>query len=219
MIATTYPDRIGFRAICARALVYILLVGAMMQSIFFEATLDTTGGFTEYGFTEVAQSMLLLVALALALALAIVARMIDRELVTEVSLLLTGLLGASLIREQDTWLDNNVFDGAWQILVSLLVLPILFIVIRERRAFAVQLERLTNTFVFGMFAAGFLTVYVFSRLFGRSEMWKAILGEHYLRTFKDAVEETTELFGYTLLMIAMFELVLLIRRWHRASLT
>ncbi|WP_227367660.1 hypothetical protein [Halomonas sp. M20] len=211
MIATSSSDQIGFRAMCLRGIAYILLVTAMMEGVFYATTSQAAGRFTEYGITEIAQSLFLLIATALA----IVARAIDRALVSQVSLLLIALLGASLIREQDSWLDEHIFDGAWQILVSLLVIPILFIMIRQRKAFALQFERLANTFAFGMFAAGFLTVYVFSRLFGRSELWKAVLGERYLRIFKDAVEETAELFGYTLLMIAMFELVLLIRRWQR----
>nr|WP_298410727.1 hypothetical protein [uncultured Halomonas sp.] len=215
MIPTSLPGQIGFRPLCVRGVAYTLLVAAMMQGVFYETTSSAAGRFTEYGVTEIAQSLFLLMAIVLA----IVARMIDRTLVPQVSLLLIGLLGASLIREQDSWLDKHVFDGAWQILVSLLIVPVLFMVVRKRQTFALQLERLANTFVFGMFAAGFLTVYVFSRLFGRSEMWKAVLGEHYLRIFKDAVEETVELFGYALLLIAMFELVLLIRRWQRASPT
>nr|WP_298377351.1 hypothetical protein [uncultured Halomonas sp.] len=213
MTPTSFPGQIGFRFLCLRGITYILLVTAVMQGVFYETASRAGGRFTEYGITEIAQSLFLLMAIVLA----IVARMIDRTLVSQVSLLLIGLLGASLIREQDTWLDKHVFDGAWQMLVGLLAIPILFMVIRKRKTFALQMERLANTFAFGMFAAGFLTVYVFSRLFGRSEMWKAVLGEHYLRIFKDAVEETVELFGYTLLLIAMFELVLLIRRWQRAS--
>ncbi|MDN3557266.1 hypothetical protein [Halomonas maura] len=210
MPSTSPPDRIGFPALCLRGLAYILLVGALMQGVLHEALGLTSEQFSEIGFTELTQSLLLAIATALALAV----RLLDHRL-PHVALLLVGLLGASLIREQDALLDAHVFDGAWQTLVSLLVLPVLFVVIRSRRAFVVELERCAGSFAFGLFAAGFLTTYVFSRLYGRSELWKAILGEHYLRTFKDAAEEVTELFGYTLLVLAMFELLLLVRRWRR----
>ncbi len=212
MPSTTPPDRIGFPALCLRGLAYILLVGALMQGVLHEALGLTSEQFTEIGFTELTQSLLLAIATALALAV----RLLDHRL-PHVALLLVGLLGASLIREQDALLDAHVFDGAWQTLVSLLVLPVLFAVIRQRRAFVAEVERCAGTFAFGLFAAGFLTTYVFSRLYGRSELWQAILGEHYLRTFKDAAEEVTELFGYTLLVLAMFELLLLVRRWWRAD--
>lgn len=203
----TPPDRISFRATCLRALAYLVIIAALMEGVMQEALqLDYTQ-FSESGFTELTQSVLLLLATGLALSV----RIWQRQL-PHVSLLLVGLLGASLIREQDAWLDSYVFDGAWQTLVALLVLPVLFVVIRHRRAFVTELESITGTFSFGLFAAGFLTTYAFSRLYGRSALWQEILGEHYLRAFKNAAEEVTELFGYTLMLFAMLELVLLVRR-------
>ena len=38
------------------------------------------------------------------------------------------------------------------------------------------------------------------------------MGEHYLRIIKDAAEEITELAGYSLLLFASVELLLLARR-------
>ncbi|SEM61216.1 hypothetical protein [Halomonas caseinilytica] len=201
------PDRISFRATCLRALAYLLIIAALMEGVMQEAQQFVDVRFSESGFTELTQSFLLLLATGLALSV----RVWQRQL-PNVALLLVGLLGASFIREQDAWLDTYVFDGAWQTLVTLLVLPVLFVVIRHRRAFVAELESITGTFSFGLFAAGFLTTYAFSRLYGRSELWQAILGDHYLRIIKDAAEEVTELFGYTLLLFAMLELVLLVRR-------
>ncbi|MFG6159355.1 hypothetical protein ACGTNG_11180 [Halomonas sp. 1390] len=203
------PTPIDFRATCLRALLYIALIGLLMQGVMLEALGLEGQRFSERGFVEPAQSLLL----AASAGLALYVRLISPRL-THVSLLLLALPLASLIREQDAWLDAWVFDGAWQTLVALLVLPILFAVIRGRHAFAREFARYANSFSFGLFAAGFLTTYVYSRLFGRSEMWQAILGDAYLRTFKDAAEEVTELFGYTLLFFAMIELVLLVRRWR-----
>ncbi|TLF51601.1 hypothetical protein FEI13_07980 [Halomonas urmiana] len=206
------PTPIDFRATSLRALLYIILIGLLMQGVMIEALGLEGQRFSERGFVEPAQSLLL----AGSTGLALYVRLTSPRL-THVSLLLLALPLASLIREQDAWLDAWVFDGAWQTLVALLVLPVLFVVIRSRHAFAREFERYANSFSFGLFAAGFLTTYVYSRLFGRSEMWQAILGEAYLRTFKDAAEEVTELFGYTLLFFAMIELVLLVRRWRRLS--
>ena len=80
-----------------------------------------------------------------------------------------------------------------------------------------EFEGYVESFSFGLFAAGFLGTFAFSRLYGRSEMWEALLAERYVRVFKDAAEEVTELFGYTLLMFAMVELVLWIRRRQARS--
>jgi hypothetical protein len=222
MDATSMPQApdtpcwpISFGATCLRALLYILLVGAVMQGVYHEALNLPEVRFSEAGFTELAQSA----ALALATALLIYVRQALRQLPTA-CLLMIAFVGSSLIREQDAHLDAHVFDGAWQLLVGLLILPCLALVIRRRRDFVAEFARYANSFSFGLFAGGFLTTYVFSRLYGRSEIWEAILGDRYLRTFKDAAEEVTELFGYTLILIAVIELALLARRWalaHRAD--
>ncbi|WP_148253558.1 hypothetical protein [Aidingimonas lacisalsi] len=200
---------ISFRATCLRALIYILLTGALMQGVYYEALYLPDTRFTERGFTELAQSLLL----ALASALLIYARYGVKRM-PQVTLLMFGFLFSSFIREQDSYLDTYVFDGAWQVLVTFVVLPCLIQVIRRRHDFVREFECYSNTFSFGLFAAGFLTTYAFSRLYGRSEVWMAILGDHYARTFKDAAEEVTELFGYALLLFAVIELVLLARRWR-----
>jgi len=42
----------------------------------------------------------------------------------------------------------------------------------------------------------------YSRLFGMGALWQGLLGEGYIRIFKNAVEETTELLGYTFILAA-----------------
>ncbi|MFC3284713.1 hypothetical protein [Litchfieldella rifensis] len=205
------PSRntISFRATCLRALLYILFVTALMQGVDYEARDLSETHFTEIGFTEFTQTLLL----ALGVALLLYVRQVLKAL-PSVTLLMLAFLLASLIREQDAHLDTHVFDGAWQVLVTLVVLPSLLLVIRRRREFLAEFEHYADSFSFGLFASGFLVTYVFSRLFGRSELWIAILAENYARTFKDIVEEVTELLGYSLILIAIIELVMLVRRWQ-----
>ncbi|QTP54076.1 hypothetical protein HNO51_04905 [Billgrantia sulfidoxydans] len=202
---------ISFAAACLRAVCYILLVAAFLQGIYYEALyLPARRSFAELGFTELCQS-----AVLSASALLLWTPSVRRELPT-VSLLMLALIVASLIREQDYYLDRHLFDGAWQTLVTLVLLPCLTLALWRRRRFLDEFVAYGNSFSFGLFAAGFLVTYVFSRLYGRSAMWMAILEEHYLRTFKEAAEEITELLGYSLLLIAVIELVLLTRRWQQA---
>ncbi|MCL7939849.1 hypothetical protein M8009_05980 [Halomonas sp. ATCH28] len=208
------PDRpmpIGFAATCLRATLYILLVAGIAQGVYYEAFTLPDIRFSERGFTELAQSGLL----ALSTLLLLYVRVGLREL-PQVSLLLLAIVASSLVREQDALLDARVFDGAWQLLVALIILPSLYGVIRHRREFASQFAGYANSLSFGLFAAGFLTTYVFSRLYGRQDFWRAVLQEHYLRDFKSAAEEVVELFGYALILIAMIELALLARRWALA---
>lgn len=201
------PDTISFRATCLRALLYILLIAALAQGTYLEILYLPDARLSEHGFTEYADSAML----ASSVALLAYVRLGLRQLPT-VSLLMMAFLGASLVREQDALLDTYLFDGAWQVIVSLIVLPSLYVVIRGRAAFLAEFERYANSFSFGLFAAGFLVTYVFSRLYGRSEMWMAILGDAYVRDIKDAAEETTELLGYALLLFAVIELTLLAKR-------
>ncbi|MGR4069370.1 hypothetical protein [Billgrantia sp. C5P2] len=202
---------IGLGAAFLRAILYILLIAALLQGIYFEALyLPARRSFAELGFTELCQSAILAIS-----AVLLCTPPARRELPT-VSLLMFALLVASLIREQDYYLDKYVFDGAWQLLVTLVLLPCLSFVLWQRQRFTTEFKTYSNSFSFGLFAAGFLVTYVFSRLYGRSEMWMAILEDHYQRTFKEAAEEITELLGYSLILIAVIELVLLTRHWQQA---
>ncbi|MBB3330149.1 hypothetical protein BDK63_000997 [Halomonas campaniensis] len=206
-----HPWPISFRATCLRATLYILLIAALAQGVYVEALHFPEVRFSESGFTELAQTAVL----ALSTLLLLYVRVGLREL-PQVSLLLLAFVASSLVREQDVHLDTYVFDGAWQLLVTLIILPMLFRVIRERQRFVEEFASYANSFSFGLFAAGFLTTYVFSRLYGRSALWEAILAERYVRTFKDAAEEVVELLGYALILIAVIELTLLARRWALA---
>ena len=136
-----------------------------------------------------------------------------------VTLLLLAFIAASLVREQDYFLDHYVAENTWKYLVALIVLPSLAWVIRHRQRFLDEFRYYSNTFAFGLFAAGVLVTYIFSRLYGRQEFWRAVLAEHYIRDFKDIAEEAIELLGYSLILFATIELLFLARRLHRARLT
>ncbi|MGJ7456408.1 hypothetical protein ACR80S_03885 [Halomonas sp. MA07-2] len=206
-----HPWPISFTATCIRATLYILFIAGLAQGAFIEALHYPEVRFSEYGFTELAQSAVLLSASLLLLY----TRQVLKVLPT-VTLLMFGFVFASLIREQDYFLDTWVARHTWKVLVTLVIVPVLFWVIRERRRFVEEFASYANSFSFGFFAAGVLVTYVFSRLYGRGDFWEAVLQEHYVRTFKDAAEEVVELLGYALILIAVIELTLLARRWARA---
>ncbi|BBI72612.2 hypothetical protein HAALTHF_22730n [Vreelandella aquamarina] len=89
----------------------------------------------------------------------------------------------------------------------------------QRQRFLEEFRHYSNTFSFGLFAAGVLVTYIFSRLYGRQDFWRAVLQEHYIRDFKDIAEEAIELLGYSLILFATIELLFLARRIHRARQT
>ncbi|MCE8020216.1 hypothetical protein HOP51_08850 [Halomonas sp. MCCC 1A11036] len=203
---------ISFTAAFLRATLYILLLAALTQGTYLEALHLPTVRFSEYGFTELAQSVLLLMASLLLLYVRH-----SLKVMPTVTLLLFAFTFSSFIREQDYWLDTYVANHTWKVLVTLVIAPTLYWVARRRRRFVEEFRHYSNTFSFGMFAAGVLVTYVFSRLYGRTIFWQAVLEKNYVRDFKNAAEEVVELLGYALILIAIVELALLARRWRTAQ--
>ena len=62
------------------------------------------------------------------------------------------------------------------------------------------------------FVSGFLVTFIFSRFYGRSGLWMAILESNFNRAAKSAAEEGIELLGYTLLLIATLEMLIVIQQ-------
>ncbi|WP_110643798.1 hypothetical protein [Salinicola sp. CPA57] len=199
---------LSFRTVASRAGLYILFLAGLMQAVLMvDARHAVAADFSETSLTEITQAALLFLCTVLML---IIRQRVG--VLRNVSLLLAAFFAISLVRENDLWLDTYLFDGAWEWLVVLMALPALLSVLRSRRAFLEEFSLIANSLGFGLFAGGFLTTYVFSRLYGRSELWHALMGDHYLRIVKDAAEEITELTGYSLLLFASVELLLLARR-------
>ncbi|PJX14870.1 hypothetical protein CWI66_04650 [Halomonas sp. 141] len=202
---------IDFRTALLRATLYILFIGGIAQGAYLEALYLPTVRFTELGFTELTQTFILISCCTLLLYVRHVLKVWPT-----VTLLLLAFLAASLVREQDYFLDEYVARHIWKILVAMIILPSLAWVVYQRQRFLEEFRHFSNSFAFGLFAGGVLVTYVFSRLYGRQVFWRAVLEEQYVRVFKDAAEEVVELLGYSLILFAMIELLLLARRLHLA---
>lgn len=202
---------IDFRTTLLRATLYILFTGAIAQGAYLEAIYLPSVRFTELGFTEFTQTMILVTCCLML----IYVRQVLKVWPT-ITLLLFAFMAASLIREQDYFFDEHVAPDAWKVLVSLIVIPSIAWVVIQRRRFFEEFICYSNTFSFGLFAAGLLTTYVFSRLYGRQIFWRAVLEDNYVREFKDVAEEVVELLGYSLILFATLELLLLARRIYKA---
>tara|TARA_R110000850_G_scaffold245015_1_gene369845 strand:- start:720 stop:1367 length:648 start_codon:yes stop_codon:yes gene_type:complete len=205
------PWPIGFQTILVRAVLYVLFIGAIAQGAYLEALYLPSVRFSELGFTEFTQTLVL----ATCCAMLFYIRQVLKVWPT-VTLLLLAFVAASLVREQDHFLDNYVAENTWKVLVALIILPTLFWVVKQRQHFLAEFVHYSNTFAFGLFTAGVLTTYIFSRLYGRQEFWLAVLKDSFTREFKDVAEEIIELLGYGLILIATLELLLLARRIYNA---
>ncbi|TVP43969.1 MAG: hypothetical protein EA345_16245 [Halomonas sp.] len=202
---------IGFQTILVRAVLYVLFIGAIAQGAYLEALYLPNVRFSELGFTELTQTMVL----ATCCAMLIYIRHVLKVWPT-ITLLLLAFVAASLVREQDHFLDNYVARHTWKVLVALIVIPSITWVIIQRRRFLEEFAYYSNTFAFGLFTAGVLTTYIFSRLYGRQAFWRAVLEENYIGTFKSVAEEVVELLGYSIILFATLELLLLALRIHKA---
>ncbi|MFA9370821.1 MAG: hypothetical protein ACERIH_03855 [Labilibaculum antarcticum] len=125
-----------------------------------------------------------------------------------ISYLFGGGAFVALIRELDVYFDQ-IYHGAWFPFAMLVMVVALFMVYRQKKQIWGNLEEFFTTPAFGTFIAGFLSVFVFSRLFGTKKVWLALFDvdtlEPVQRWVKNAAEEGSELFGYTLLFIAAVE--------------
>lgn len=196
-----------------RLVIYGLAVLLLAEFMLWEAA-ATVGEvkFTEASYLEYAQALFLLVS---CIILGLIYKRYPHY--RYMAALMFGFLGASFIREQDVYFERYLGYGTWQIPVYLLLALVLYNVIKNFNTFLRQLEKYLSTASFGLFLMGMLTTYVFSRLFGRTKFWEAVMEEQYFRSVKNTAEECLELYGYMVLLIGVIELFLLAKRESRAK--
>ena len=193
-----------------RNVAYLFFIALICQCMYWDALpRDLENQFSETSFAENFQSVMLVFSLWL------LWRVRRCGVYRYGTVLMFALLLASLIREQDSTLDM-IFDGLWQWLVALVLIPAIVFLVRYRLHVLDECGRYMQQMSFGLFWAGFMTVYVFSRLMGRGDFWEAVLKMQYVYEVKAAVEEGIETMGYALMLLALVELWLWARRQVRA---
>jgi hypothetical protein len=186
-----------------RFFIYSLILGAAVLALTWEAKrIPIERLFSEQSLLEYFQEGALLITVLLCAAMGRINR--DQR---ALAWILGGAALVAFIRELDAFLDANVFDGAWQTLAALALIAVAIRVYTLRNGLKETIVRFINRPSFGIMASGFMTVFVFSRLFGRTVFWEAVMGDHYIRVVKNLAEEGTELLGYLLILIAVIELV------------
>ncbi|MCM2131238.1 hypothetical protein [Larsenimonas rhizosphaerae] len=203
-------SRVSLKKTLVRYLGYLLLTALVCQGLYWSLLLEEIPRFSETSFVELAQTA----ALAASLACLWCAR--RKGLYSYGIPLLFGWLLASLVREQDAMLDS-IIDDLWQWCVGLIALVTVTHTVRHRRRIARELGQFIQESAFGLFMGGFFTVYVFSRLMGRHELWQAVLGSAYEYRIKSGVEESLELMGYLLMLYACIELWARARERHQGG--
>lgn len=198
----------SFGILIGRALLYVLFIVGVAQLISLEGYSQLTeSSYSELSLTEKMQDLFAFISCLIFL---FAARM-STEL-RPMAVMLAALTGMMFIRESDSFLDQNVFDGAWQTLVTLVIIATTLYLRKQPypiKASMVEYARLPSS---GVLLSAILVTFVFSRLFGRRSFWEAVMGDGYVRVVKNIAEEGTELMGYALLLIAATEFL-----WHTFS--
>ena len=118
------------------------------------------------------------------------------------------------VREFDFFLDK-IFDGLWQIIAFSMLAVAIYIFVKSRKTIIDQVGKLKDNIAIGLFLIGLTLLHVFSRLWGKSDNWKTLLQEKYMRVFKDLSEEGIELVAYSIVFIATVELLLTLKRLNK----
>ena len=161
--------------------------------------------FTEFGYLQVAQSLLLFGCAALLFYQAWQGAAF-RELAACLALFFLVLL----VRENDQPLELVLPHGSWKFIALVPFLALLVYAWRKRRAVTAQVLEYAGSFAFGVMVSGML-VLVFSRLFGRASFWEQLMGDGYLRKVKMVAEEGIEFLALGMIFIAVFEFMLFSR--------
>lgn len=129
-------------------------------------------------------------------------------------LVLALFISMHFVRELDFFLDK-IFDGLWEILVFSLLAIAIYIFVKSRKLIIDQIGKIQDNISTGLFLIGLTLLHVFSRLWGKSDNWKTLLQEKYMRVFKDLAEEGIELVAYSILFIATVELLLTLKSLNK----
>ena len=157
-------------------------------------------GTSEFSPLEIIQAIILLLCGAL---MAWVAQYCPSQ--RPIAILLGGLALASVIRENDYFLDRYLADNLWQVLVAVVGALVIAYTYRHRRRLQIALARVWPSPGLTLLFAGAIVLFSFSLLVGHEPLWMSILGDAYQRVIKLAVEEFIELAGYFLWMIGSIE--------------
>ncbi|MBP3730151.1 MAG: hypothetical protein J6I40_01615 [Mailhella sp.] len=181
------------------AAVQLLFMGAAVTALFLVFLWDASGSkpFTEKAPTEIAQSIVLAASAFLYFRKARQTPLLRKALV-----LVGGLLGCMLIREQDYFLDL-ICHGFWKWPAFFLAFACIAYAMRTPADTLASLSLLTRKRGFPTLLTGLTVVLVYSRIFGTTLLWKTLIPYGDWRIAKYAVEESSELLGYLLILLSI----------------
>lgn len=151
-------------------------------------------GVGEWSLVELTQEGFLLASVLAFVRLAR-RRVEDRRF----AVLAAGLFACMLLREMDALFDL-LLHGLWKWVAVPVAMGCLFYASRQWRAALSGLVRFLNTRAGTLMTIGLVLLLCYARLIGLTSLWQGLLDDSYIRVFKNAIEETTELLGYTFIL-------------------
>jgi len=121
-------------------------------------------------------------------------------------------IGMHLIREFDAWFDGQFPQLGWFPFVLVIAVILLVILIKNFKSFITQIKNLKYTAGFGILLISLANLHVFTRLYGKPSNWDNIMGDKYLYSVERISEESVELIAYMMILIAMTELFIFVKK-------
>lgn len=112
--------------------------------------------------------------------------------------LVSGFFFAMAVREMDGILDK-ISHGCWVYPALAVTAAAVAVAVRNRESVLPALERIRGEGRFQMLSIGLFAVLCFSRVVGYKGVWMATGDYGHLHAAKRMAEESTELFGYSLI--------------------
>jgi hypothetical protein len=117
-----------------------------------------------------------------------------------------------LIREFDAWFDTQFEGIGWFPFVLVLAVVMLGILIKNFKSFINQIKTLRHTAGFGILLIALANLHVFTRIYGKPSNWDNVMGDKYLYSVERISEESVELIAYMMILIAMAELFIFVKK-------
>ena len=180
----------------------VVLAAALVGSYFITLGDVSDGNYQTSNLTELPQEIMLLVASGLLLYAARLPGVGQRLMRA------SGVFGLiCLVREFDNdmaWIAGN---DTWLVPAGLLGAYLVYFLYSNFRTVIGDAEALGDTFGFAVWSTGWVLLMVFSRLWGRNDIWRAIMAEDFDRTVSRVNEEGLELMCYAVILYGTIELV------------
>ncbi len=183
-----------------RMVAYSVLVLIAIKFFMYDAVNVYDGQkFTENSLTESYQEVLFFLA-----SLMFFITAIKFEDSRPLSILAGGFTSVCFFRELD-FLTDFINSSFWGVPSAIVIVTVFIFSWKNRGNLTKSYYEYYNSKAFAFMMCGILVTFLFSRLYGKGDFWKALMEENYMRSIKNAAEECVELMGDILIFISSFE--------------